>query len=79
MSTKIDYRMEFVYTKKTVAVQGIFGGSGTVTIIDKRRECKYRKDFEELKNALIEFDDLASEMAARENGVSELIRKCKGE
>lgn len=82
MSIKIDYRIEFERTKKAVAVQGIFGGSGTVIIVDKRREVKYKKDFEECKDALIEFGALASCLVEREDRadrVAEVIRKCKGE
>lgn len=55
MSIKIDYRMEFERFKKTIAVQGVLGGSGSVTIIDKRLPAKYKKDFDSLQLALDAF------------------------
>lgn len=82
MSTKIDYRMEFERSKKVIAVQGVLGGSGSVTIIDKRLPAKYKKDFDSLQVALDEFLELADELVAREDRadrVAETIRKCKGE
>lgn len=82
MSIKIDYRMEFERSKKTIAVQGVLGGSGSVTIIDKRLPAKYKKDFDTLQLVLDEFLELADELVAREDRadrVAETIRKCKGE
>lgn len=82
MSIKIDYRMEFERSKKVIAVQGVLGGSGAATIIDKRLPVKYKKDFDSLQVALDEFLELADELAAREGRayrVAETIRKCKGE
>lgn len=82
MSIKIDYRMEFERSKKTIAVQGVLGGSGSVTIIDKRLPAKYKKDFDSLQLALDEFLELADELVAREDRadrVAETIHKCKGE
>lgn len=82
MGTKIDYRMEFERSKKVIAVQGVLGGSGSATIIDKRLPAKYKKDFGSLQEALYEFLELADELVAREDRadrVAETIRKCKGE
>lgn len=82
MSIKIDYRMEFERSKKVIAVQGVLGGSGSVTIIDKRLPAKYKKDFDNLQLALDEFLELADELVAREDRadrIAETIRKCKGE
>lgn len=82
MSIKIDYRTEFERSKKVIAVQGVIGGSGSVTIIDKRLSAKYKKDFDKLQLALDEFLDLADELLACEDKadrVAETIRKCKGE
>lgn len=82
MSTKIDYRMVFEHCKKVIVVQGVLGGSGSATIIDKRLPAKYKKDFDSLQVALDEFLELADELVAREaraDRVAETIRKCKGE
>lgn len=82
MSTKIDYRIVFERSKKVIAVQGVFGGSGSVTIIDKRLPAKYKKDFDTIQVALCEFLVLTDELVAREDRadrVAETIRKCKGE
>ena len=81
MSIKIDYRMEFERCKKTIAVQGVLGGSGSATIIDKRLPVKHKKDFDSLQVALEEFLELADELVVREDKadrVAEIIRKCKG-
>ena len=75
-------RMEFKRIKKAIAVQGILGGSGSVTFIDKRHPVKYKKDFDRLYDALDEFKALAYELVVRENGedrVADTIRKCNGE
>lgn len=82
MSIKIDYRMEFERSKKAIAVQGVLGGSGSVTNIDKRLPAKCNKDFDSLRLALCEFLELADELVAREDRadrIAETIRKCKGE
>lgn len=82
MAIKIDYRMEFERAKKTVAVQGVFGETGTVIILDKRQKKQYKKDFDSLKDALDEYSDLTEELVAREDkadSVAEIIRLCKGE
>lgn len=70
MSIKIDCRM------------GFFGGPGLAAIIDKRLPAKYKKDFDNLQEALDEFLELAHKLVAREDRadrVAETIRKCKGE
>lgn len=84
MSTKIEYRMEFERSKKAIAVQGILGCSGSVTIINKRLLLKHKnkKDFDRLYVALDEFKALADELVVREymaDRVADTISKCKVE
>lgn len=82
MGIKIDYRMEFERSKKVIAVQGVLGGFGSVTLIDKRLSATYKKDFDAVQAALDEFFELVDELVAREvmaGTVAEAIRKCKGE
>lgn len=81
MTIKIDYRMEFERSKKVVAVQGVFGETGTVIILDKRQKKQYTKDFNRLGDALNEYSDILDELVAREDKadrVAEIIRLCKG-
>ena len=82
MSVKIDYRMEFERSKKTIVAQGVLGGSGSVTLIDKRLPAKYTKDFASFQVAMDEFLAAADELVAREDRadrVADTISKCKGE
>lgn len=82
MGIKIDYRMEFERSKKLIAVQGVLGGFGSVTLVDRRLSAKYKKDFNDIQAALDEFFELVDELVAREERVgmvAEGIRKCEGE
>ena len=92
MATKIEYYKEFERSKKLIAVQGVIGGSGSVTIIDKmlsvkdtkdlRLSVKHTKNFDHLYEALVEFKAISDELMVREDRadmVAETIRKCNGE
>lgn len=82
MSIKIDYRMEFERCKTVIVVQGVLGGPGSTTVIDKRLPAKYKKDFGSLQVSLDEFLELVDELAAREDRadrVAETICKRKGD
>ena len=66
MCTKIEYRMLFEHSEKVIAVQGVLGGSGSFTIIDKRLSVKHKKDFDRLCDALDEFNAMRDELVACE-------------
>lgn len=67
MATKVEYRMEFEHSKKAIVVQGVLGGTGSVTTIDKRLLVKDKKDFDRLYGAFDEFNAMAHELAVCEH------------
>lgn len=82
MAIKINYRMEFKRLEKIIAVQGVFGETGIVIILDKRQKKKYKKYFESLEDALDEYGNISNELVALEdkaNRVVKIIRLRKGE
>lgn len=82
MSTKIEYRIEFEHGKKAIAVQGVLGGCGSLTVIDKRLSVEHKEDFDRIYGALDEFNAMAYQLIVREyraDKVADTIRKCKGE
>lgn len=82
MATTVEYRMEFERSKKAIVVQGILGGTGSVTIIDKMLAVKYKKDFDCLCDAFDELNAMAHELVVCEHKAdseAETVSKCNGE
>lgn len=82
MATKVEYRMEFERSKKAIVMQGVLGGTGSVTIIDKRLSVKDKKDFDRLYVAFDEFNAMAYELVVCEHKAdseAETVSKCKVE
>ena len=82
MATTVEYRMEFERSKKAIVVQGVLGGTGAVSIIDKRLSAKEKKDFDCLYGVFDEFNAMAHELVVcdhKADSEAETVSKCKGE
>ena len=82
MATKIECRIEFYRSKKAIVMQGVVSSTWSVSIIDRRLSVNNKKDFDNLYDALDEFNALADELVVREDRadkVADTIRKFKGE
>lgn len=64
MTAKIECCIEFEPGKKTIAMQGVIGGSWSVTAIDKRLSVNHKEDFDCLYDALEEFKALAGKFGS---------------